>query len=103
MPSRNSGSARYVVEIRDAAGASLLVTSVDWTDSQRDLAMSTVLKLVGFQPAAPAKRQGNKARGDPAPRRHGRRRSSHFHRSAQPLFHLLCDSTGSVKINSIRA
>jgi hypothetical protein len=68
MPTGNPGSARYVVEIRDAAGASLLLTSVDWTDSQRDLAMSTVLKLVGFKPAAPAKRQGNKARGDPAPR-----------------------------------
>jgi hypothetical protein len=44
-----------------------LITSVDWTDSQRDLAMSTVLKLVGFKSAAQAKRQGNKARDDPAP------------------------------------
>jgi hypothetical protein len=56
MPPRNPGSARYVVEIRDAAGASLLLTSVDWTDSQRDLAISGVLKLVGFKRAAPAKR-----------------------------------------------
>jgi hypothetical protein len=55
-------SARYVVEIRNAAGVSLLLTKADWTDSERDLAMSAVLKLVGFKPAAPAKRQGNKAR-----------------------------------------
>jgi hypothetical protein len=69
MPPRNPGSARYVVEIRNAAGASLLLTSVDWTDSQRDLAISGVLKLVGFKRAAPAKRQGNKARsGERAPR-----------------------------------
>jgi hypothetical protein len=53
---------RYVVEIRDAAGVSLLLTSADWTESERNLAMSAVLKLVGMKPPAPAKRQGNKAR-----------------------------------------
>jgi hypothetical protein len=31
-------SGRYVVEIRDAAGASLLLTGADWTDTERDLA-----------------------------------------------------------------
>ena len=68
MPTGNPGSDRYVVEIRDAAGASLLLTSVDWTDRQRDLAMSAILKLVGFKPAAAAKRLGNKAhRGQRAP------------------------------------
>jgi hypothetical protein len=68
-PTRKKCAARYVVEIRDAAGASLLLTSVDWTDSERDLAMSRVLKLVGLKPAASAKRQENKARsGDRAPR-----------------------------------
>jgi hypothetical protein len=52
-----------------AAGASLLLPSVDWTDSERDLAMSRVLKLVGLKPSASAKRQENKARsGDRAPR-----------------------------------
>jgi hypothetical protein len=56
MPPRSPTVGRYVVEIRDAAGASLLLTSVDWTDSQRDLAISGVLKLVGFKRAAPAKR-----------------------------------------------
>ena len=61
MPPRNGSTARSVVEIRNAAGHSLLLTSVDWTDSQRDLAISGVLKLVGFKPAAPAKRKGNKA------------------------------------------
>jgi hypothetical protein len=31
--------ARYVVEIRDAAGTSLLLTSANWTDSERDQAL----------------------------------------------------------------
>jgi hypothetical protein len=35
-PKKRSG--RYVVEIRDAAGASLLLTGADWTDTERDLA-----------------------------------------------------------------
>jgi hypothetical protein len=67
-------TARYVVEIRDSAGASLLLTSVDWTAQERIRAMSAVLKLVGFKPAAPATRKASKARGDEAPsaRRHGR-------------------------------
>jgi hypothetical protein len=51
-------SAGYVVEIRDAAGASLLLTRADWTDSERDLAISTVLRLVGMKATAPSKRQG---------------------------------------------
>ena len=60
-------TARYVVEIRDAAGVSLLLTSVDWTAKERIRAMSAVLKLVGFKSAAPVKRQGNKPRsGDQA-------------------------------------
>jgi hypothetical protein len=65
----NPGSARYVVEIRDAAGVSLLLTRADWTDSERDLALLTVLRLVGMKAAAPPKRQGNKAHsGQTAPR-----------------------------------
>jgi hypothetical protein len=60
-------TARYVVEIRDSAGASLLLTSVDWTAQERIRAMSAVLKLVGFKPAAPATRKASKARGDEAP------------------------------------
>ena len=62
-------SARYVVEIRDAAGVSLLLTRADWTDSERDLALLAVLRLVGMKAAAPPKRQGNKAHsGQTAPR-----------------------------------
>ena len=62
-------SARYVVEIRDAAGVSLLLTRGDWTDSERDLAILAVLRLVGMKAAAPVKRQGNKPRsGDQTPR-----------------------------------
>jgi hypothetical protein len=54
-------SARYVVEIRDAAGGSLL-TIGDWTDSERDLAILAVLRLVGIKAAAPATRKASKAR-----------------------------------------
>jgi hypothetical protein len=69
MPPRNPASAGYVVEIRDAAGTSLLLTRADWTAKERDLAISTVLRLVGMKAAAPAKRQGNKPRsGDPESR-----------------------------------
>jgi hypothetical protein len=56
-------SARYVVEIGDAVGASLLLTSVDWTDSERNLAMSAVLRLVGMKTAAPATREGKQSSG----------------------------------------
>jgi len=60
--------ARYVVEIRDAAGASLLLTSVDWTDSERNQALLAVLRLVGKKAAAAATGQANKPRsGDPTP------------------------------------
>jgi hypothetical protein len=55
-PTRKKCAARYVVEIRDAAGASLLLTSVDWTDSERDLAILAVLRLVGMKVGAPAAR-----------------------------------------------
>jgi hypothetical protein len=65
MPPRNPLANRYVVEIRDAAGESLLLTRADWTAKERDLAISTVLRLVGMKAAAPAKRQGNKARSTP--------------------------------------
>jgi hypothetical protein len=68
MPPRNPSASRYVVEIRDAAGTSLLLTSADWTAKERDLAISTVLRMVGMKAAAPAKRQGNKTRsGEQAP------------------------------------
>jgi hypothetical protein len=46
-------SARYVVEIRNAAGASLLLTSVDWTDSERHGTMASILRLLGHKPADP--------------------------------------------------
>jgi hypothetical protein len=58
-----------VVEIRVAAGTSLLLTSADWTAKERDLAILAVLRLVGMKAAAPAKRQENKPRsGDPESR-----------------------------------
>jgi hypothetical protein len=65
MPKEST--ARYVVEIRDAVGASLLLTSVDWTDSERNLAMSAILRLVGFKAAAPATRKASKARSGEGP------------------------------------
>jgi hypothetical protein len=40
-------SARYVVEIRDAKGASLLLTGADWTDTERNVAMRVIMRLVG--------------------------------------------------------
>ena len=68
MPPRKPPAARYVVEIRDAAGTSLLLTSADWTAKERDLALLAVLRLVGMKAAAPATRQANKPRsGDRAP------------------------------------
>jgi hypothetical protein len=69
MPPRNPSASRYVVEIGDAAGTSLLLTSADWTAKERDLAISTVLRLVGMKAAAPVTRQVNKPRSsDPMPR-----------------------------------
>ena len=35
-------SARYVVEIRDATGVSLLLTAAEWTDSERKVAISAI-------------------------------------------------------------
>ena len=55
-------SARYVVEIRDATGVSLMLTAAEWTDSERKVAMSAILRLVGFKAAAPATRKVSKAR-----------------------------------------
>jgi hypothetical protein len=61
MPPREPSANRYVVEIRDVAGTSLLLTTADWTARERDLAISAVLRLVGMKATAPAKQQGNKA------------------------------------------
>jgi hypothetical protein len=44
-PKKRSG--RYVMEIRDAAGASLLLTGADWTDTERDLATLNLGRLAG--------------------------------------------------------
>jgi hypothetical protein len=60
-------TARYVVEIRDAAGVSLLLTSADWTARERNQAMSAVLRLVGMKAAAPAKRKASKVRSGEGP------------------------------------
>jgi hypothetical protein len=40
-------SSRYVVEIRDAKGASILLTGTDWTDTERNVAMRVIMRLVG--------------------------------------------------------
>ena len=45
--------ARYVVEIRSAAGVSHFLTTADWTDSERDVAMAGILRLLGHKPADP--------------------------------------------------
>jgi hypothetical protein len=59
MPKEST--ARYVVEIRDATGVSLLLTAAEWTDSERKVAMSAILRLVGFKAAAAATRKASKA------------------------------------------
>jgi hypothetical protein len=46
----NPEADRYVIEIRDAAGTSLLLTSADWTAKERHLAISPVLRLIGLKP-----------------------------------------------------
>jgi hypothetical protein len=58
---------RYVVEIRDATGASLMLTAAEWTDSERKVAMSAILRLVGFKAAAPATRKASRARSGEGP------------------------------------
>ena len=60
-------TARYVIEIRDATGVSLLLTAAEWTDSERKVAMSAILRLVGLKAAAPATRKASKARNGEGP------------------------------------
>ena len=43
--------ARYVVEIRSTAGVSHFLTTADWTDSERDVAMAGIFQLLGHKPA----------------------------------------------------
>jgi hypothetical protein len=61
-------SARYVVEIPDATGVSLLLTAAEWTESERKVATSAILRLIGFKAAAPATRKASKARSGEASR-----------------------------------
>jgi hypothetical protein len=44
MPKRIS---RYVIELRDAKGTPILVTAADWTDTERNVAMRVIMRLVG--------------------------------------------------------
>ena len=67
----NERTARYVVEIRDAKGASVLLTGAAWTDSERDLAVSAVLRLVGYKPATQPKPKAPKARSGETPNAKG--------------------------------
>jgi len=58
-------SASYGVEIRSAAGVSHFLTTADWTDSERDVALAAILRLLGHRPADP-KRQAREAHsGEP--------------------------------------
>jgi hypothetical protein len=57
-------TSRYVVEIRDATGASFLLTAAEWTASERDMATIAILRLVGHKLAAQSKRKASKARGE---------------------------------------
>ena len=57
-------SAPYVVEIRDAKGASLLLTGADWTDTERNVAMRVIMRLVGRTSDIP-----ELARPTPSPRK----------------------------------
>jgi hypothetical protein len=52
--------ARYVVEIRSAAGVSHFLTTADWTDRERDAATAAILPLLGLKPTDP-KRQARGA------------------------------------------
>jgi hypothetical protein len=38
MPRKRTG--RYVIELRDAKGTPILLTAADWTDTERNVAMS---------------------------------------------------------------
>jgi hypothetical protein len=60
-------SARYLVEIRDAKGASVLLTGAAWTDSERELAVSAVLRLVGYKPATQPNPKAPKVRSGETP------------------------------------
>jgi hypothetical protein len=44
MPKRTS---RYVIELRDAKGTPILLTAADWTDTERNVAMRVIMRLVG--------------------------------------------------------
>jgi hypothetical protein len=60
-------TSRYLVEIRDATGASLLLTAAEWTASESDMATIAILRLVGHKRAAQSKRKARKARGGEGP------------------------------------
>jgi hypothetical protein len=51
-------TSRYVVELRDATGASFFLTA-----SESDMATIATLRLIGHKRAAQSKRKASKARG----------------------------------------
>jgi hypothetical protein len=53
-----------LVEIRDAKGASLLLTGADWTDTERNVAMRVIMRLVGRTTDIP-----ELAKSTPSPRK----------------------------------
>ena len=62
------GTARYEIEVRDAKGARLILTTAEWTDTERNVAMRVIFRLVG-RPAvfhglakpAPKRRNGSRS------------------------------------------
>jgi hypothetical protein len=94
-----------VLEIRDAAGTSLLLTTADWTAKERDMAMSAVLKLVGMKAATPPTREAKTlGSGTSAKGPKGLRislRSVVSHPRARLLAELLCQLTDLLPIYAI--
>jgi hypothetical protein len=64
-PIPTARKARYVVEIRSAAGFSHFLTTADWTPSERDVTMAAILRLLGHRPADP-KRQAREGQSPPS-------------------------------------
>ena len=45
MPRKRTG--RYVIELRDAKGTTIMFTAAEWTDIERNVAMRVIMRLVG--------------------------------------------------------
>ena len=45
MPRKRTG--RYVIELRDAKGTTIMLSAAEWTDIERNVAMRVIMRLVG--------------------------------------------------------